>query len=60
MKSGTWIFFREGLDFMVEELLEYFGDLDEVFEESGPGKYAARLGLSFSPTVESINASGKN
>ncbi|KAJ6478829.1 RNA dependent RNA polymerase-domain-containing protein [Mycena vitilis] len=52
LKSGHLLFFREGEDFTVEELKAHFGsDLRAVYEASGYGKYAARLGLSFSSTV---------
>ncbi|KAJ7665879.1 RNA dependent RNA polymerase-domain-containing protein [Mycena polygramma] len=52
LKSGHLMFFREGEDFTVEDLKEHFGsDLRVVYEAFGYGKYAARLGLSFSSTV---------
>ncbi|KAJ7017150.1 RNA-dependent RNA polymerase, partial [Mycena alexandri] len=52
LKSGHVLFFREGADFTVEELKDHFGsDLKAVYEAFGYGKYAARLGLSFSSTV---------
>ncbi|KAJ6557807.1 RNA dependent RNA polymerase-domain-containing protein [Mycena capillaripes] len=52
LKSGLVLFFREGQDFTVEGLKEHFGsDLKTVYEAFGYGKYAARLGLSFSSTV---------
>ncbi|KAJ7735731.1 RdRP-domain-containing protein [Mycena metata] len=52
LKSGHVLFFREGADFTVEELKDHFGnDLKAVYETFGYGKYAARLGLSFSSTV---------
>lgn len=52
LKSGIILFFREGEDFTVEKLKEHFGsDLRTVYEEFGYGKYAARLGLSFSSSV---------
>ncbi|KAF7360099.1 RNA-dependent RNA polymerase [Mycena venus] len=52
LKSGHLLFFCEGPDFSVSELKEHFGsDLQAVYEAFGYGKYAARLGLSFSSTV---------
>ncbi|KAJ6611459.1 RNA dependent RNA polymerase-domain-containing protein [Mycena sp. CBHHK59/15] len=51
LKAGHLLFFREGVDFTVDELKEEFGDLKAVYNTSGYGKYAARLGLSFSSTV---------
>lgn len=40
----------------VDSLLAEFGSgLDKVFLDSGYGKYAARLGLSFSSTVEACH-----
>ncbi|KAJ7099900.1 RNA dependent RNA polymerase-domain-containing protein [Mycena belliarum] len=51
LKAGHVLFFREGDDFTVQKLKERFGDLKPVYDASGYGKYAARLGLSFSSTV---------
>ncbi|KAJ7359760.1 RNA dependent RNA polymerase-domain-containing protein [Mycena albidolilacea] len=52
LKAGHVLFFREGPDFTVAELKDHFGrDLNAVYEASGYGKYAARLGLSFSSTA---------
>jgi RNA-dependent RNA polymerase len=51
LKAGHLLFFREGHDFTVETLKKEFGDLKAIYEESGYGKYAARLGLSFSSTI---------
>ncbi|OBZ65419.1 putative RNA-dependent RNA polymerase 1 [Grifola frondosa] len=55
VKSGKVIFFREGDGLTVQGVLERFGDLHSVFVGSGYGKYSARLGLSFSSTVESLD-----
>lgn len=41
----------------VSSLLNQMGQLDEVFKLSGAGKYAARLGLSFTSTVKAIDVS---
>ncbi len=49
------MFFREGDHWTIERLLDSFGDLPAVYLKSGYGKYAARLGLSFSSTVQSLN-----
>ncbi|KAJ6464452.1 RdRP-domain-containing protein [Mycena sanguinolenta] len=51
LKAGHLLFFREGPDFTVETLKQRFGDLKAVYDEYGYGKYAARLGLSFSSTI---------
>lgn len=55
VKAGKLMFFREDEDWSVERLLFQFGDLPSVYLDSGYGKYAARLGLSFSSTVESLD-----
>ena len=52
IKAGEVIFFEEDRRYTVRELLESFGGLVDVFMTFGPGKYAARLGLSFSSTIE--------
>ncbi|KAJ6470735.1 RdRP-domain-containing protein [Mycena vitilis] len=54
LKAGHLLFFQEGDDFTVETLKESFGDLRAVYEESGYGKYAARLGMSFSSTIPTL------
>ncbi|KAJ7767735.1 RdRP-domain-containing protein, partial [Mycena metata] len=54
LKAGHLLFFREGDDFNVETLLKTFGDLRPVYEASGYGKFAARLGMSFSSTVPTL------
>ncbi|KAJ7430524.1 RNA dependent RNA polymerase-domain-containing protein [Mycena galericulata] len=51
LKAGHVLFFREDDQFTVEGLKDKFGDLKAVYDNSGYGKYAARLGLSFSSTV---------
>ncbi|KAK6991785.1 RNA-dependent RNA polymerase [Favolaschia claudopus] len=51
LKAGILSFFREGPDFTVEGLRNAFGDLKAVYDKDGYGKFAARLGLSFSSTV---------
>ncbi|KAK7013090.1 RNA-dependent RNA polymerase [Favolaschia claudopus] len=51
LKAGILSFFREGPDFTVEGLRHAFGDLKAVYDKDGYGKFAARLGLSFSSTV---------
>ncbi|GBE79056.1 RdRP-domain-containing protein [Sparassis crispa] len=56
VRKGRIIFFREDENWTVDRLLSYLGDgLRDVFMSSGYGKYAARLGLSFSSTWESLN-----
>lgn len=55
MKAGKLMFFHEGEGWTVERMLESFGDLPGVYLKSGYGKYAARLGLSFSSTVQSLD-----
>lgn len=51
IKEAQVIFFQEDRKYSVCKLLEECGDLMDVFINSGPGKYAARLGLSFSSTI---------
>ncbi|KAJ7697677.1 RNA dependent RNA polymerase-domain-containing protein [Mycena rosella] len=51
LKAGHVLFFREGTDYTVEGLKEHFGSLKPVYDSFGYGKYAARLGLSFSSTT---------
>ncbi|RPD55108.1 RdRP-domain-containing protein [Lentinus tigrinus ALCF2SS1-7] len=55
VKAGRLVFFREDEEWNIERLLARFGDLPSVYFKSGYGKYAARLGLSFSSTVESLD-----
>jgi RNA-dependent RNA polymerase len=55
MKSGQVILFREDSEWTVESLRSRLGNVFEVFVKSGAGKYAARLGLAFSATTESID-----
>jgi len=55
IKIGQWIFLREDKNCDVKTLLTEFGDLGDVFRASGPGKYTARLKLSFSSTVPSFD-----
>ncbi|KLO05696.1 RdRP-domain-containing protein [Schizopora paradoxa] len=57
IKIGQWIFFREDKHCTVATLLAEFGDISQVFRASGPGKYSARLKLSFSSSVPSIDIS---
>ncbi|KAH9950119.1 RdRP-domain-containing protein [Amylocystis lapponica] len=55
VKNGRLVFFREDDVWTVERVLQQLGDLRSVFVKSGYGKYSARLGLSFSSTVESLD-----
>ncbi|PCH41738.1 RdRP-domain-containing protein [Wolfiporia cocos MD-104 SS10] len=55
IKSGRVIFFLEDETWNVQRLLRYFGHLEPVFTGFGYGKYAARLGMSFSSTMESLD-----
>ncbi|KAI0352487.1 RdRP-domain-containing protein [Trametes cingulata] len=55
VKAGKLMFFREDHEWTVERLLSSFGNLTPVYLNSGYGKYSARLGLSFSSTVESFD-----
>ncbi|RPD55098.1 RdRP-domain-containing protein [Lentinus tigrinus ALCF2SS1-7] len=54
-KKPKLMFLAEGQDCTVKSLLASIGDLQSVYEESGYGKYAARLHLAFSSTVPSLN-----
>lgn len=55
MKAGKFLFFREDHGWTIERLLASFGNLSAVYLKSGYGKYSARLGLSFSSTLESLD-----
>lgn len=55
MKAGKLVFFREDKGWTVDRVLKSFGDLQSVFLKSGYGKYSARLGLSFSSTLQSLD-----
>nr|GAT51679.1 RdRP-domain-containing protein [Mycena chlorophos] len=55
VKNGHLLYFREGADFTVESLKQYFGSgLFEVYRSSGYGRYSARVGLSFSSTAPTL------
>ncbi|KAJ7060871.1 RNA dependent RNA polymerase-domain-containing protein [Mycena amicta] len=55
IKNGHLLYFREGPDWTVETLKQHFGEgLWDVYRRGGYGKYSARLGLSFSSTVTSV------
>ena len=51
------MFFHEGGDWTVKRLLQMLGDVEQVYESSGYGKFSASLGVSFSATVVGINVS---
>ncbi|KAI0637535.1 RdRP-domain-containing protein [Trametes polyzona] len=55
VKAGKLMFFREDHEWTVKRLLANFGNLGAVYLKSGYGKYCARLGLSFSSTLESLD-----
>ncbi|KAI0773571.1 RNA dependent RNA polymerase-domain-containing protein [Fomes fomentarius] len=50
------IFFFEDEEWTVSRLLDSFGDLKQVYQQCGYGKYSARLHLAFSSTVASLDA----
>lgn len=54
LKAEQFMMF-EGDKTAVQNLLRTFGKLDGVYQKSGYGKYAARLGLSFSSTAVGLN-----
>ena len=55
LKEGQLILIRADEKYPSRnELLQELGRLDEVFEKNGPGKYAARLGMAFTSTIETI------
>ncbi|KAF7316033.1 RNA-dependent RNA polymerase [Mycena indigotica] len=55
VKNGHILYFQEGPDWSVNTLKRFFGEgLFDVYRRGGYGKYAARLGLSFSSTAESL------
>ncbi|KAJ7589646.1 RdRP-domain-containing protein [Mycena floridula] len=53
LKANQFTLFREGRtrEMTVKRLLDRIGELEAVYLKSGYGKYAARLGLSFSSTA---------
>ncbi|KAH8113176.1 RNA dependent RNA polymerase-domain-containing protein [Phellopilus nigrolimitatus] len=55
IKEGRIICFYEDSEWSVERVLKMCGNLEKVFIDYGPGKYAARLVLSFSSTIETLN-----
>lgn len=57
LKEGNVIFFEEDAVWTVASLKAALGDLESVYLEHGYGKYCARLGLSFSSTVEAFEVS---
>ncbi|TFY67076.1 hypothetical protein EVJ58_g1871 [Rhodofomes roseus] len=59
VKAGKVIFFREDANWTVRRLLQEIGDVHQVFLDHGHGKYAARLGLSFSSTVDAKDVYGR-
>ncbi|KAK0187676.1 RdRP-domain-containing protein [Armillaria mellea] len=54
LKENRVLFFLEGEDWTVHSLKAVLGDLNSVYRVNGYGKYAARLGLSFSSTVPAL------
>ncbi|KAG7445556.1 RdRP-domain-containing protein [Guyanagaster necrorhizus] len=54
LKESRVLFFQEREDWTVHSLKAAFGDLNSVYRLHGYGKYAARLGLSFSSTDPSL------
>ncbi|KZT74627.1 hypothetical protein DAEQUDRAFT_660542, partial [Daedalea quercina L-15889] len=55
VKSGKVVLFREDMGWTVSRLLREIGDVRQVFVRHGYGKYAARLGLSFSSTIDALD-----
>ncbi|KAK0462014.1 RdRP-domain-containing protein [Desarmillaria tabescens] len=54
LKESRVLFFQEREDWTVHSLKAVLGDLNSVYRVHGYGKYAARLGLSFSSTVPTL------
>ncbi|PBK97196.1 RdRP-domain-containing protein [Armillaria gallica] len=54
LKESRVLFFQEREDWTVYSLKAVLGDLNSVYRVYGYGKYAARLGLSFSSTVPAL------
>lgn len=56
LKSSQLILFQEDHEWNIPRLMRELGcgQLENVYLESGYGKYSARWGLSFSSTVKSI------
>ena len=57
IKEGYIILFHEDNTFTLKKFLTALGDLESVYMKSGAGKYAARLGMSFSSTMKTTEAS---
>lgn len=54
------MFFVEDEEWTVSRLLDSFGDLVQVYQQWGYGKFSARLHLAFSNTVASLDVSLSN
>ncbi|KAH9928858.1 RdRP-domain-containing protein [Fomitopsis serialis] len=59
LKAGKVVFFREDTEWTVARLLHKIGDVHEVYRNHSYGKYAARLALSFSSTVDAQDVSSE-
>ena len=57
VKGGKVVLFREDEEWSASSVLDAFGNVYEVFKKNGYGKYAARIGLSFSSTVDALDVS---
>jgi RNA-dependent RNA polymerase len=51
------MFFREENDWNVKKLMNYLGETQNVYVNSGYAKFSARLALSFSSTVSGMDVS---
>ena len=54
IKEGYIILPHEGGKVTVNGLLSTLGDLEDIYLKNGPGSYAARRGMSFSLTTETM------
>jgi RNA-dependent RNA polymerase len=57
LKESTLVLLQETPNMSAKKLLTKIGDLKKVYLKDGCGKYAARLGLSFSSTLEGPSVS---
>jgi hypothetical protein len=54
LRTESVCFFQESSTLTAKDVRESLGDLAGVFMKDGPGKYVARMGLSFTKTEETI------
>ena len=57
LKDGTFFLLREDEQWTVDRFLDALGNVKSVYQQSGYGKFCARLGLSFSTTKPVMDVS---